>query len=104
MYKTMFVKSVLATGLAFSIMSSALAGDAAAGKTKAALCMGCHGEDGISVSPEIPNLRGQKEMYIIKQIGDFKSGLRKNPIMSSMASGVSDEDAADIAAFFSGLK
>jgi cytochrome c553 len=96
---------VLFTVSTFTIFNStAFAGDPVAGKDKAALCGGCHGMDGISVSPEIPNLRGQKEAYILKQIGDFKSGLRKNPIMSSMAAGLSDDDAADIAAFFSSLK
>ena len=84
--------------------STAIAGDAAAGQAKAAVCGGCHGPDGISFSPEVPNLKGQKEAYIKKAIGDFKSGARKNPMMSSMVGNLSDADTADIAAYFSSLK
>lgn len=84
--------------------TTAFAADAAAGKAKAAACGGCHGANGISMSPEIPNLKGQKEAYLVKAIGDYKSGMRKNPIMASMVGTISDADAADIAAYFSSLK
>ena len=77
--------------------------DAAAGKEKSALCAGCHGADGISLVDEIPNLAGQKEAYLVKVLGDYRSGTRKNPIMSSIAQGLSDEDIRDLAAFFSSL-
>lgn len=106
MFKPTLQKSVVAAVLiaAVSIFNVAQAGDAAAGQGKAAVCGGCHGPDGISFSPEVPNLKGQKEAYLVKAIGDFKSGARKNPMMSSMVGGLNDTDIADIAAYFSGLK
>ena len=79
------------------------AGDAATGKGKAMPCFACHGESGISVLPNYPNLGGQKEAYIIKQLTDFKSGARANPIMAGMAGVLSDGDIQDLAAYFSSL-
>jgi len=83
--------------------SSLALADAAAGKEKSALCAGCHGADGISLVDEIPNLAGQKEAYLAKVLGDYRSGTRRNPIMSSIAQGLSDEDIRDLAAYFSSL-
>ena len=82
----------------------ALAGDKAAGKEKSMLCTGCHGAEGISVSPEIPNLAGQKPVYLVNTIKDFRAEVRKNPIMNSMVKGLSDADIDNLAAYFSSLK
>jgi cytochrome c553 len=79
-------------------------GDAAAGAAKAATCAGCHGPKGISVGPLFPNLAGQKEAYLVKQLKAFKSGARKDPTMSAMAAPLSDTDIANLAAHFSSLK
>jgi len=79
------------------------AGDAAAGKTKAALCAACHGAEGISPNDLWPNLAGQKQGYLIKQMMAFKDGSRKDPMMSPMAATLSDDDVANVAAYFSGL-
>jgi len=84
--------------------SSVYAADAAAGKTKATLCSGCHGADGISLIPDVPNLAGQKEAYLVKAMKDFKDGNRNNPMMASMVENLSDTDIVDIAAYFSSLK
>ncbi|MDQ7074148.1 MAG: cytochrome c [Gammaproteobacteria bacterium] len=78
-------------------------GDAAAGKSKSAVCAGCHGSAGISIGPLFPNLAGQKEGYLVKQLKAFKSGTRKDPIMGNMAKPLSDSDMANLAAHFSGL-
>ncbi|NOX43955.1 MAG: cytochrome c [Gammaproteobacteria bacterium] len=86
------------------LLSPALAGDIEKGKTKSELCVGCHGENGISVSPIIPNLAGQKEAYLVNSLKDFKSGARKNGMMSPVAATISDDDINDIAAYFSSLK
>lgn len=93
-------------GAAVLLLASAsvMAGDAAAGKEKSGLCAGCHGADGISFSPEIPNLAGQKEVYVGKAIRDYKSGARKNPMMSAMVGSLSDADIDDLAAFFASIK
>ncbi|MGH8476033.1 MAG: c-type cytochrome [Methylococcales bacterium] len=80
------------------------AGDVHAGKSKTAACGGCHGSDGNSLTPAFPRLAGQHEKYITRQLADFKSGKRENPVMTSMAAGLSDQDMQDIGAFFSTQK
>jgi len=82
----------------------AFAANVEAGKTKSMLCAGCHGANGISMSPNIPNLAGQKDAYLAKAIKDYKTGARKDGMMSSVAAGISDADIADIAAYFASLK
>jgi cytochrome c553 len=82
----------------------AFAADAAAGKAKAASCAGCHGANGISAVPTYPNLAGQKEAYLSKQMKAFKDGSRKDPTMNAMAAPLSDADIANISAFYAGLK
>ncbi len=91
------------TGLAISTAASVWAegGSAEAGKTKSATCAACHGADGNSVNPEWPKLAGQHESYIIKQLSNFKAGDRKNASMSPMAAPLSEQDMADLAAYFS---
>ena len=81
------------------------AGDAAAGQGKSAACGGCHGMDGNSMVPTFPKLAGQGERYIVKQIADFKANTtRQDPIMLGMAAALSDEDAADIGAYYAAQK
>ena len=79
-------------------------GDAAKGKAKAGMCAACHGAAGISAIPMYPNLAGQKEAYLAKQLKDFKSGARKDPVMAPMAMALNDEDVANVSAYFAGLK
>jgi len=90
---------VLLTALLFSA-SPAMAADAAAGKAKSATCMACHGPTGVSINPMWPNLAGQQEQYLAKQIMAFRDGTRKDPMMSPMAAGLSDDDIANLAAFY----
>lgn len=80
-----------------------LSGDIEKGKNKANLCAGCHGMNGISVSSIIPNLAGQKKEYMVVSLKAFKSGARKNGIMSSVVANVSDDDINDISAYYSSL-
>lgn len=94
-----------ATALLFAsstmFMTTAIAGDAAAGKTKSAACGGCHGVDGNSLIAMYPKLAGQNETYMVKQVKDFKANnTRKNAIMLGMVASLSDADAADIGAYF----
>lgn len=79
------------------------AGDASAGKAKAGTCAGCHGPAGISNNPLWPNLAGQKEQYLAKQMKAFRDGDRSDPMMSPMAKPLSDEDIANLAAYYSSL-
>lgn len=80
------------------------AGDAAAGKSKSAVCAACHGATGTSPNAMWPNLAGQKEVYLLKQLKAFKSGARKDPMMGPMAMPLSDQDMANLAAYFSSQK
>lgn len=82
-------------------VSQALAGgDAAAGKTKSAVCAGCHGATGNSVNPEWPSLAGQGAGYLTKQLKDFKDGKRDNATMAPMAAPLSEQDMEDLSAYF----
>ena len=95
-----------ATLILFSTTGVYAAGDAAAGKGKAAVCAACHGADGISSAPIFPNLAGQKEAYIVAQLKAFKSGERKganSATMAPMAAALSEQDMMDLAAYFSSL-
>ena len=94
-------------GVLFAVALSAgdaAAADAAAGKTKAATCAVCHGLNGLSKNPEAPNLAGDNANYIIKQLNAFKSGARQHEQMTIVAKSLSDEDIANLAAWYSGLK
>jgi cytochrome c553 len=80
-------------------------GSADKGQAKSVPCAACHGADGNSISnPEWPSLAGQHPEYIVKQLKGFKSGARSNPLMSPMAATLSDEDMADLAAYFAAQK
>lgn len=98
----MKLQSILVLCLLCSLSASTLAeGDAAAGQTKATPCIACHGVSGNSSNPQWPSLAGQHDQYTVKQLQAFKSGARKDPLMSPMAMPLSDEDMADLAAHFS---
>jgi len=94
------------TLLAFSMLFSlpTFAGDIEAGKAKSAVCAACHGAAGISVSPLWPNLAGQKEAYLVKQIKAFKNGERKDPSMAPMVAALTDTDIENIAAYYANIK
>jgi cytochrome c553 len=92
----------LAVALAATTAVSARAADIAAGQAKAKeVCAACHGADGNSTVPEYPKLAGQYPDYLEKALRDYKSGARKNPIMAGFAAGMSKEDMANVAAWFS---
>lgn len=76
-------------------------GDVEAGKAKSASCVACHGVDGNSVNPEWPKLAGQHEGYLTKQMLYFYSGERINDTMKGMVQGLSEQDARNLAAYFS---
>jgi len=77
------------------------AGSKEAGQAKSATCMACHGPDGNSPNPEWPNLAGQHETYVVRQLQAFHGGQRQNVLMSPMALILSEQDMADLAAYFS---
>jgi cytochrome c553 len=77
------------------------AGDAAAGGTKAAVCTACHGLNGNSANPEWPVIAGQNAAYSREQITAIKSGKRLNPLMQPIVQTLTDQDIADLAAYYS---
>jgi cytochrome c553 len=91
---------VIADDSAEAIKLRSGAGDPVAGKDKSQLCQGCHGEVGIGVEGLTPSLAGQYGKYIAKQLRNFQSGTRTHQIMSAIAATISDDDLADIAAYF----
>ncbi len=76
-------------------------GNPARGKIAARACAGCHGFDGNSLNPHIPNLTGQPAKYLIKTINDYRSGLRKDALMQEAVANLNDHTIKDLAAFFS---
>jgi len=98
----------LAAALAFAAFASssasaadAVKGSAEAGATKAAVCTACHGVNGNSTNPEWPVLAGQNAAYIREQLAMFKAKKRNNPVMQPIVDPLSDQDFADLAAYFS---
>ncbi len=79
---------------------ASLVGDAAAGKAQTAVCGACHGADGNSAVPTFPKLAGQGEKYLLKQLKDIRDGARPVPTMAGQLDGKSNQDLADIAAYF----
>lgn len=93
----------LAAAIGFSSVP-ALAQDAAAGQTKAAMCLGCHNIPGYQASfpqvHKVPKLNGQNGKYIVAALTAYKKGERKHPTMRAIATSLSDQDMADLAAFY----
>jgi cytochrome c553 len=89
---------LLAAFLATSPLMAA--GDAVAGQEKSKACASCHGADGKSPSPAFPTLAGQYEDYLLNALRQYKKGERKNPVMAGMVAGLSDQDMADLAAYY----
>lgn len=81
-----------------------LAADIEAGKAKTAVCAGCHGADGNSPAAMWPKLAGQHASYLLKQLKDFKSGKRTDPTMQGMVMMLSEEDMANISAYYASQK
>ena len=80
-----------------------VAGDAAAGRERAAACAGCHGANGVSPNDSWPNLAGQHPAYLASILGSFKAGKQKDVVMTPMAQGLSDTDVQNLAVYFGGL-
>jgi cytochrome c553 len=87
--------------LAISAPAYAVKGDPEAGKAKAEACKACHGETGISASPDFPKLAGQQADYIAMALKHYKLGKRKNPIMGAQVLSLSEKDMIDLGAYFS---
>jgi hypothetical protein len=105
--KKLFVLIALAS-LAQVSVAADVKGDVNAAKNKVAMCVGCHGIPGYKASfPEVyrvPMLGGQSEKYIAAALNAYKKGERKHPTMVGIAAGLSDQDIADVAAYYAQQK
>lgn len=89
---------LILTGIATPAMAEPA--DLNRGQSKAAMCSACHGAQGMSVLPDYPNLAGQKAGYLQQALKAYRDGQRPHQIMAPMAQGLTDQDIADIAAFY----
>lgn len=105
--KKIFALLVLASVAQVSAAADAQ-GDANAAKNKVAMCIGCHGIPGYKATyPEVyrvPMLGGQSEKYIVAALNAYKKGERSHPSMMGIAKGLSDQDIADVAAYYAQQK
>lgn len=105
--KKLFALLALA-GVAQISAAADIKGDAKAAENKVAMCIGCHGIVGYKASfPEVyrvPMLGGQSEKYIASALNAYKKGERNHPSMRGIAAGLSDQDIADLSAYYSQQK
>ena len=93
---------IFAAFIAF--VPSSFAGDISAGKEKAVKCKQCHGFDGIGKQPNFPNIAGQKEAYLIRQLEAYRTGGRQNDMMTFISGNLSDDDIKNLAAYYSAIR
>jgi cytochrome c553 len=101
------MKFVFAFCLSLGVLfSAAVQADAAAGQSTYAArgCIGCHGANGVSVVASYPSLKGKNGDFMRKNLTDFRSGARKNPVMNAMAAGLNDEEIENLAQYIDSLK
>ena len=96
-----FLLRATAILLVFVSLQGLAEGDASAGQAKSAICAACHGADGNSMVPNWPKLGGQHEQYLVRQVSLIQSGARPVPEMIGIATSLSPQDIADIAAWYS---
>jgi cytochrome c553 len=101
----LLVSLLLMLGLAGAARAAdVVVGDPAAGQAKTAVCGACHGPDGNSMAPNFPKLAGQGQRYLLKQLHEIKDGKRVVLEMTGLLNNSSDQDLADMAAYFSGQR
>ena len=86
------------------LATSAVAGDAAAGRQRAAVCTTCHGPLGLATLPDAPHLAGQSAIYVAAQLKAYRDGARQHEVMSLMAKPLSDADIDNLATWYASLK
>ncbi|TDV59846.1 cytochrome c [Pseudomonas sp. LP_7_YM] len=99
-----WVSLVLVLGFTSAAPAAEAVGDPVAGQAKIAVCGACHGPDGNSVAPVFPKLAGQGQRYLLKQLHEIRDGKRVILEMTGMLSNLSEQDLADMTAFFSAQK
>jgi cytochrome c553 len=100
--RLLFTIAVILTGATMA-PSLAASPDPRSGRHLAASCAACHGSDGMAVDTSIPNIAGQHFVYLVQQLTAFKSGARVSPLMTEFARPLSDQQIADIAAYYASV-
>lgn len=101
-------RSLIAAALlsSFALSAAALDGDADAAREKVSMCIGCHGIPGYRTTfphvYHVPKLGGQHPAYIVKALQAYRAGERSHPTMQGVAASLSDQDIADLAAYYGG--
>ena len=95
--------TVVIAALLGTVAPAEAAGNVEAGKTKSAVCVGCHGANGQGVPPN-PALKGKTEDELVEALKDYKSGKRNNAVMKSLAAPLNDQDIANLAAYYASMK
>ncbi len=102
--QTMLITLAVSSVTAFSVQAQEVKGDAKAAEQKIAMCIGCHGIKGYQASfPEVyrvPMISGQNAKYIVNALNAYKKGERKHPTMRGIAESLSEQDMADMAAYY----
>lgn len=102
--KKVLISVFMSVGVAVGATSAMAEGNANAGKELITVCSACHGADGNSLVATFPKLAGQQEGYLLKQLGDIKSGARKITEMTGLLDNLTDQNLTDIAAYFATQK
>jgi cytochrome c553 len=102
----MALRGLLAAALLLAAGQPAVAqgNEVAAGRQKAQMCVACHGPLGLSTAPDAPHLAGQPSIYLAAQMRAYRSGARKHEVMAVIAKPLSDDDIAQLAAWYASLK
>lgn len=107
LFSTVFAMAVASVTALGSAQAQDVKGDAKAGEKKVSMCMGCHGIVGYQSSfPEVykvPKIAGQSEKYLVAALGAYRDGSRKHPTMRGIADSLSDQDIADVSAYYAQL-
>lgn len=96
----MTIRVLLSGVVALLITGVAQGANPEAGKEKSRPCAACHGADGNSQAPDFPRLAGQHYDYLVKALKDYKTGVRKNPIMAPQVANLTARDMEDLAAYY----
>lgn len=102
--KATFVSAVFAALVTLLTQIAVVAGEVIAGREKAAPCAVCHGNNGIAIRPDAPNIAGQNAFYLRAQLLAYRTGRRVHPQMNIIAQGLSDDDIDDLVAWYSSIK
>ncbi len=102
-YRLANLFAVLAVAVVAAANSVQAGGDPSAGREKAKVCRTCHGMDGIGKLPHVPNIGGETDFYLTKQLKAFRKGDRRDEQMGIIARDLSDQDIADLAAYYASI-